>query len=108
MSQAFQVMSKADKTLLLEVQTSKNVTWIEHIRHLLTSEQPNDIYLFLSCMDYLDPQLWAGTNPDIPTVLEAWEVERVMQLLDSPDSSIRRKVCPGYLSALQCLLPRRP
>jgi AP-4 complex subunit epsilon-1 len=91
-SQCFRVISHADSKLLLEVQTSKNMKWVDYIRRFLVSNDPTEIYLFVSCMNELDPQLWAGTNPEIASAFEAWEVERVMQLLDSQDVSIRKKV----------------
>ncbi|RDB25374.1 AP-4 complex subunit epsilon-1 [Hypsizygus marmoreus] len=79
---------------------------IDHIRHLITSSDPNDVYLFLSCLECMDPVLWAGTSPDIPAVLEGWEVERIMQLLESPDTLIRRitmrllnRVDPGIIAS---------
>ena len=46
----------------------------------------------MSCLKSLNPSLWAGTTSETPGVLEAWEVERVMQLLHSPDILLRRKV----------------
>lgn len=63
-----------------------------HIRHLLTSEDPNEQYLFLCVLESLDPRLWAGTVPEHPAVLDGWEVERIMQSLDSLDGLIRSKV----------------
>lgn len=65
---------------------------MQEIRHLLTAEDPNDLYLFVACLECLEPSLWAGTAVEIPAVLEEWEVERVMKLLDSPDKAIRKKV----------------
>ncbi|THH15512.1 hypothetical protein EW146_g4974 [Bondarzewia mesenterica] len=64
---------------------------IVQMRHLITSEDPNEQYLFLSCLECVDPVLWAGTMPNWPAVLDGWEVERVMQFLESPDAAIRRK-----------------
>lgn len=64
---------------------------VRSVRGLLTSSDVNDQYTFLSCLECLSPALWAGTTPDIPPVLEAWEVERVMQLLYSKDPLMRRK-----------------
>ncbi|KIY43288.1 hypothetical protein FISHEDRAFT_78632 [Fistulina hepatica ATCC 64428] len=66
-------------------------TVVDAIRPLLTSRRPNDLHLFLSCLLSLDVRLWSGTHPDFPAVLDAWEVEKVMQLLDSPDRFIRRQ-----------------
>lgn len=78
--------------ILLEAQTSTGIKFLQNVRQLLLSEDPNDVYLYISCLDNLDAALWAGTTPEIPSALEAWEVERVMRLLDSPDSSLRRMV----------------
>ncbi|KAJ3842106.1 armadillo-type protein [Lentinula raphanica] len=62
-----------------------------HVRHLLTSRQPNEQYLFLTCLECVDPQSWAGTTPDTPTVLEQWEVEQIMGYLHSRDPVLRKK-----------------
>ncbi|TFY64690.1 hypothetical protein EVJ58_g2464 [Rhodofomes roseus] len=67
---------------------------------------PNDVYVFVSCLSTLDPALWAGTRADVPAVLEEWEVERVVALLEAEDHSIRvktmrllRRVDPAILEA---------
>ena len=67
-------------------------SFVQEIRHLVTSEDPNDVYLFVACLECLKPSLWAGTTAELPAVLEEWEVERVMMLLDSQDEGIRKKV----------------
>ena len=64
---------------------------VHAIRNLLISGDINEHYLFLSCLECLDPGLWAGTTLTAPAVLEGWEVELVMKFLDSPDSLIRKK-----------------
>ncbi|KAF7979870.1 hypothetical protein HWV62_40641 [Athelia sp. TMB] len=76
------------------------------VLEILTSSDPQDHYVFVSCLQCLNPNLWAGTDPERPAVLEGWEVERVMTLLDSTDSLIRKRtidilyrVDPGIVSA---------
>jgi AP-4 complex subunit epsilon-1 len=68
------------------------------IRHLLTSKDANDQYLFISCLDCLSPTLWAGTLPGTTAILDEWEVQEVMKLLDSHDRLVRKIVsassCP--------------
>ena len=71
--------------------TTSNGSPVTHIRHLLSSNW-DEQRLFLSCLACVPPAIWAGTTQDIPPVLEAWEVERVMQLLSSPDPTIRLTV----------------
>ncbi|KAG6821045.1 hypothetical protein H0H93_007935 [Arthromyces matolae] len=85
---AFNVIGKVATERLLSAEPKSPV---HHIRSLLISHNPNDVYLFLTCLEYLDPVLWAGTSTDIPAVLDGWEVERIMQLLDGPDQLIRKK-----------------
>jgi AP-4 complex subunit epsilon-1 len=68
--------------------TTSDGSPVTHIRHLLSNEER----LFLSCLACVPPAIWAGTTQDVPPVLEAWEVERVMQLLSSPDPTIRLTV----------------
>lgn len=65
---------------------------ITYARHLVGSTSPNDKYLLLCLLETTDPRLWAGTDPQIPAVLDAFEVELIMQQLDSSDSLIRKKV----------------
>lgn len=62
------------------------------MRHLVGSTSPNDKYLLLCLFEEAEPRLWAGTDPQIPAVLDAFEVELIMQQLDSPDNLIRLKV----------------
>ena len=78
--------------MVVEVQAAAKTTFVASIRHLLLSQSPNDIYSFVACLECLEPALWSGSNADIPAVLEAWEVERVIALLDFPDVSVRKKV----------------
>ncbi|KAG6920089.1 hypothetical protein DXG01_010157 [Tephrocybe rancida] len=84
---AFALLATVDPARLLSAHFDSP---IRHIRSLLTSRDPNDIYLFLICLECLDPVLWAGTSGKVPPVLEGWEVERIMQLLDSSDLLIRK------------------
>ncbi len=71
--------------------TVSNGSSISCIRHLLSNDS-SEQHLFLSCLSCVPPAIWAGTTQDIPTVLEAWEVERVMRLLSAPDPTLRLKV----------------
>ncbi|KZT71326.1 ARM repeat-containing protein [Daedalea quercina L-15889] len=68
-------------------------TLVDALRPLIASSAPapNDVYLFISSLGALDPALWAGTRADVPAVLEGWEVERVVALLESEDQTIRIK-----------------
>ncbi|KAK0486295.1 armadillo-type protein [Armillaria novae-zelandiae] len=75
----------------LNVAMSSRRAPVESIREILVSREPNEQYLFLSCLECVDPMWWAGITPECPAVLEEWEVERFMQLLDSADPLIRRK-----------------
>ncbi|CCM00480.1 uncharacterized protein FIBRA_02514 [Fibroporia radiculosa] len=89
--QCFLSLLNTSTEKLLLAQTSFGVTFVSAIRSLLTSNKPNDVYIFLSCLECLDPQLWAGTKVGTPAVLEEWEVEKVMTLLNLDDQYIRRK-----------------
>ena len=71
---------------------NSTISPITYVRHLVGSSSPNDKYLLLRLLETVEPRLWAGTDPQIPAVLEAFEVELIMQQLDSPDSLIRKKV----------------
>ena len=90
--------------MLAEVQTSTGTSFIKEIRHLLTSQDLNGLYLFITSLSSVDPKLWAGTSPDIPPVLEEWEVERVMKLLESEDKAIRKQVSSSPILLRKCHL----
>ncbi|KAF9268806.1 ARM repeat-containing protein [Marasmius fiardii PR-910] len=81
------LLSLGPETSLL---TSRKLSPINYVRHLLTSQDLNDQYLFLTCLESVDPKFWAGTTPDIPAVLDQWEVEHIMRLLDSRDPLVRK------------------
>ncbi|KAI0748602.1 ARM repeat-containing protein [Daedaleopsis nitida] len=89
--QCFRAAAASDTKDLMDVQTTAGISIVKEIRHLLTSNDTNGLYLFVTCLSSVDPTLWAGTSPDIPPVLEGWEVERVMQLLESDDKLIRKQ-----------------
>jgi AP-4 complex subunit epsilon-1 len=92
LSVSFRLLSGFPSDTIAAHQASSRHGPVQNIRHLLTSSDPNEQYLFLSCLQCLEPDLWAGTLADRPAVLDGWEVERVMKLLDSPDDLIRQKV----------------
>jgi hypothetical protein len=91
--EAFRVLSVIPSAQLASVKDiASRKSPIGAIRHLLNSQQPNEQYLFVTCLGCIEPQLWAGTDPTMAPVLDAWEVERVMHFLDSRDPFIRKKV----------------
>ena len=75
------------------------------LTHLLQSQDPNDHYLYLACLLCVDPAVWAGTQEGRQLMLEAWEVERVMGLLESADDYIRKMVrishSPNFYNVLK-------
>ncbi|KAH9901574.1 ARM repeat-containing protein [Cubamyces lactineus] len=89
--QCFSAVSRCSAAVLTQAQAASKTTFVQEIRHLLTVRDPNGLYVFIHGLASVDPKLWAGTSPDIPAVLEGWEVERVMKLLDSEDKSIRKQ-----------------
>lgn len=87
---AFLLLSTVSLELLLSSAKSGLGSPVEHLRPLLTLENPNDQYLFLACLECVEPAIWSGNSPGVPAVLEAWEVERVLHLLESTDPLIWR------------------
>jgi AP-4 complex subunit epsilon-1 len=74
-----------------------------YVREFLTSENPNDVWLFLESLQVVPSEYWSGSRPECPAVLEAWEVERVMQQLQSPDIQLRemvRRICQTCFSCI--------
>lgn len=82
---------------------NSSVSPITYVRHLVGSTSPNDKYLLLCLLETAEPQLWAGTDPKIPAVLDAFEVELIMQQLDSSDGLIRIKVRNTFWVVSKCL-----
>jgi hypothetical protein len=76
---------------------------ITYVRHLVGSSSPNDKYLLLCLLETAEPRLWAGTDPQVPSVLDALEVELIMQQLDAPDGMIRKKVRDTASLISKCL-----
>ncbi len=93
----YRLFKQFDAGTLRAVEEQTQTSLMTAIRDYLTSRIPNEVYVFLSCLESLDPDLWAGTSEAIPATLEAWEVERIMQLLDSRDNFIRRKVSESII-----------
>ncbi|KAJ7502817.1 armadillo-type protein [Mycena galericulata] len=91
MCAAFLLLCDVDTWELKNAQSSDSLSPAANIRPLLTSRSINDQYIFLECLSCVNPEIWAGTNAEIPAVLEEWEVGRVMEFLDSSDTLIRRK-----------------
>ncbi|OBZ69200.1 AP-3 complex subunit delta [Grifola frondosa] len=98
--QCFLAVTSSSLDSVLTAQAESGTSFIQEIRHFLTSKDPIEIYLFVSCLGCVDPKIWAGISPDIPAILEGWEVERVMKLLDSEDKLIRGKVDSDPLSVV--------
>ncbi|KAG8214010.1 armadillo-type protein [Butyriboletus roseoflavus] len=86
--EAFMLLSTVSAEELDKSQLSS--TAVTSIRHFLSSRDPNDLYLFLSCLSCVDPNTWAGTRPNTVAVLDEWEVQGIMRLLDSPDGLLRK------------------
>ena len=89
--QCFRAVASSSTDILLDIQKNSDLSYVKEIRSLLTSHDPNALYVFIYCLSAVDPKLWAGTSPEVPLVLEGWEVERVMKLLECEDKLIRKQ-----------------
>ncbi|EKM80809.1 hypothetical protein AGABI1DRAFT_37340 [Agaricus bisporus var. burnettii JB137-S8] len=87
----YRLFEKFDAPTLYSVEEQTHTSLVGTIRNYLTAQTPNEKYIFLSCIGSVDPNLWAGRSNDMPAILEGWEVEKIMQLLDSNDDLIRKK-----------------
>lgn len=90
----FRNFSLLSPEMLLSKEKSQGISAVRCIKGLLTSQSPNDQYFFFSCLECLDPMVWAGTTEEYPAILDASEVGRVMEFLDAPDHLMRKKVGP--------------
>ena len=89
----FRLFAQANQDGLASTEKSRNMSSVRCIREFLMSDNPNDLYFFISCLECIDVATWAGTASDSPAVLEDEHFGRIMQLLDSLDFAIFRKVC---------------
>ncbi|KAH8814730.1 armadillo-type protein [Flagelloscypha sp. PMI_526] len=89
--QVFLSLQTLDRQIIWDNVVAGVLTPVQDIRLLLRSNKWNHRYLFLTCLESLDPAFWAGTTEEIPAVLEEEEVGAAMRLLDSKDHSIRIK-----------------
>jgi len=93
----FESIGQLSSEILHSAEDSQKISVVQSIKHLLMSRKLNDNYLFISCLECIDTTSWAGTTPGRPAVLQAEEFERIMQLLNSPDQVISRKVRVFYI-----------
>lgn len=91
--QIFRLLAQAKQDWLASLEKSRNMSSVRCIREFLMSENPNDLYFFISCLECIDVTIWASTTSESPAVLEEKHFGRIMQLLDSLDLTIFRKVC---------------
>lgn len=90
--QIFRLLSQAKQDQLASMEKSRNMSSVRCIRDFLILNNPNDLYFFVSCLECIDVTIWAGTTSESPAVLEERHFGRIMQLLDSLDLTIFRKV----------------
>ena len=90
--QIFRLLAQAEQDRLVSMEKSRNMSSVRCIREFLMSENPNDLYFFISCLECIDVTIWASTTSESPAVLEEKHFGRIMQLLDSLDLTIFRKV----------------
>ena len=91
--QIFRLLAQAKQDRLASIEKSRNMSSVRCIREFLMSENPNDLHFFISCLECIDVTVWANTTSENPAVLEERHFGRIMQLLDSLDLTIFRKVC---------------
>jgi AP-4 complex subunit epsilon-1 len=92
----FRLLAQAKQDRLASMEKSQNMSCVRCIREFLMSENPNDLYFFVTCLECIDVTIWASTTSESQAVLEEKHFGRIMQLLDSLDLAIFRKVCVTY------------
>lgn len=70
------------------------------IKPLLSSNIPNEQYVFLSALLALPVELWSGASEKILAQLSEAEVRRIMSFLASNDSTIRAMVSGSFITIL--------
>lgn len=89
---AFSLLSTVTSDAVCQSQAELSYSPAAAIRHLLTSGDPNEQYIFIFCLSCLDPSTWAGNSPGSAAVFDEWEVQQIIKLLDSQDGLIRKMV----------------
>lgn len=103
---AFSLLSTVPSDAVCQSQAELSYSPAAGIRHLLTSGDPNEQYIFIFCLSCLDPSTWAGNSPGSSAVFDKWEVQQIVKLLDSQDGLIGKmtlkmlySVDPGITTA---------
>lgn len=89
---AFLMLSTVPLDAICQSQVELGYSPATSIRHLLTSGDPNEQYIFIFCLSCLDPSTWAGNFSGNAAVFDEWEVQQIVKLLDSRDDLIRKMV----------------
>ncbi|KAF9528535.1 armadillo-type protein [Crepidotus variabilis] len=87
----FKILSQLDLSALAASEKSSKLSIVQAIRHWLSTQNANENYLFISCLECVDVGIWAGIQVEHPAVLDADEFERIMLLLNSSDRGIFKK-----------------
>ncbi|KAF8621531.1 hypothetical protein AX15_007703 [Amanita polypyramis BW_CC] len=87
-----------------QLRSNFNASPVSYIRDLLVSDDPNLHYVFLVCLGFLDAGLWSGSMDGYPSILDNWEVEKIMRFIDSPDALIRTKTLTILMEVDQGIL----
>lgn len=92
LADAFSLLSTVPSDAVCQSQAELSYSPAAGIRHLLTSGDPNEQYIFIFCLSCLDPSTWAGNSPGSSAVFDKWEVQQIVKLLDSQDGLIGNMV----------------
>jgi len=68
--QIFRLLAQAKQDLLASMEKSRNMSSVRCIREFLMSENPNDLYFFISCIECIDVTIWASATLESQAVLE--------------------------------------
>jgi len=69
---------------------------VRAIGHFMLSTSMNEIYLFLSCLECMDVANWAEASPNRPPTLQVEAFDRIMQMLNVSDETIRKKASISF------------
>ena len=92
----FKALSLLDSDAFAAGEDSARVLAVRAVGHYLLSTSMNEIYLFLSCLECVDIVNWAGASPDRPPSLQEEAFERIMQMLNTSDETIRKKAGTSF------------
>lgn len=91
--ECFRILSRVPSEILSPYFHSKKYQPLQSIIESIDAKDPNSMYFCLACLEQMDAKFWAGNTEEFPAIFTEEQVNTIMDYLQSPDQSLRSKVC---------------